>query len=126
MVVGFLQKSLDSNFWYHLKIIIIYTLYIIYFPMRAKSGFRLTNVCGSTILVAEGKENIDFSNIISMNESSKLLWESIQGKDFTDDDLAKILVDNYQIDENTPLPFEQALTDANNIVKQWKAAGIIL
>lgn len=94
--------------------------------MRAKSGFRLTNVCGSTILVAEGKENIDFSNIISMNESSKLLWESIQGKDFTDDDLAKILVDNYQIDENTPLPFEQALTDANNIVKQWKAAGIIL
>lgn len=93
--------------------------------MRAKPGFRITDVCGSHILVAEGKENIDFSNIISMNESSKLLWDSIQGRDFTAEDLAKILTDNYQIDDNTPLPYERALTDAKEVVKQWKNAGII-
>lgn len=93
--------------------------------MKAKKGFRLTEVCGQTMLIAEGEENIDFSNIISMNESSKLLWESIQGKNFTAEDLAKILVDNYEIDDNTPLPFDQALTDANNLVSQWQEAGIL-
>lgn len=93
--------------------------------MKVKPGFRLTDVCGSYILIAEGKENIDFSNIISMNESSKLLWESIQDKEFTVDDLAKILMDNYQIDDNTPLPYETAFQDAKNVVKQWKEAEII-
>ena len=38
--------------------------------MKAKNGFNLRTVCGENILVAEGEENIDFSNIISMNDSS--------------------------------------------------------
>ena len=46
--------------------------------MKAKNGFNLRTVCGENILVAEGEENIDFSNIISMNESSAYLWNSIQ------------------------------------------------
>ena len=43
--------------------------------MKAKKGFKLRDVCGEKIIVAEGKENIDFSNIISMNESAAYLWE---------------------------------------------------
>lgn len=67
---------------------------------------------------------MDFCNLITMNESSRLLWESVQGHDFTADDLAKILTDNYQIDSNTPLPYEQALQDAQSIMDKWKDAGI--
>ena len=93
--------------------------------MRVKPGFRLTDVCGTNILIAEGKENIDFSSIISMNDSALLLWNSIQGKDFTVEDLADILTDNYQLDDNTPLPKEQALKDAQEVANQWKEAGII-
>ena len=43
--------------------------------MKAKPGFNIRKVCGENIIVAEGKENIDFSNIISMNESSAYLWQ---------------------------------------------------
>lgn len=93
--------------------------------MKAKKGFNIHKICGENIIVAEGKENMDFSNIISMNESSALLWNSIQDKDFTIDDLASILVDNYQIDDNTPLPMEQAIADATAVVKQWREAGIL-
>lgn len=93
--------------------------------MKAKKGFNLRNVCGQNLIVAEGKENMDFSNIISMNESSALLWETIQGKDFTVEDLAQLLQDNYQIDDNTPLPQEQALKDATKIADQWRKAGIL-
>ena len=80
--------------------------------MKTKPGFRLTNVCGVNVLIAEGKENIDFSNIISMNDTAKFLWEkaNAEGKDFTEEGLAKLLVDNYEIEENVPLPYEQALS----------------
>ena len=46
--------------------------------MKAKKGFNLRQVCGEYIIVAEGDENIDFSNIISMNESSAFLWKEIK------------------------------------------------
>lgn len=93
--------------------------------MKVNPDFRLIDVCGQHILIAEGKENIDYSNIISMNDSSKLLWDSIQDKAFTTDDLAHILMDNYQIDDDTPLSYEQAAKDASALVKQWMDAGII-
>ena len=48
--------------------------------MRKKPGFNLRDVCGEQIVVAEGKENIDFSNIISMNETSAFLWEALGDK----------------------------------------------
>lgn len=93
--------------------------------MKIKPGFKLTDICGSNILIAEGKENIDFSSIISMNESAKLLWENVQDKDFTIDDLARILVDNYQLENGNPLPLKQATKDAKEIADKWLKAGII-
>ena len=35
--------------------------------MKKKPGFRLNNVCGVNVLIAEGKENIDFSYEIDAN-----------------------------------------------------------
>ena len=87
--------------------------------MKAKNGFNLRTVCGENILVAEGEENIDFSNIISMNESSAYLWNSIQGKAFEVKDLVDLLIELYEVDEET------ATRDARLLVDQWKQAEII-
>lgn len=87
--------------------------------MKAKNGFNLRTVCGENILVAEGEENIDFSNIISMNESSAYLWNRIQGKDFEVKDLVDLLIETYEVDEET------ATRDARLLVDQWKQAEII-
>ncbi|MBS5613537.1 MAG: PqqD family protein [Prevotella buccalis] len=86
--------------------------------MKAKTGFNLRNVCGEQVIVAEGRENIDFSNIISMNETSAYLWNAIQGKDFTVDDLVELLTQEYDVDEQT------ARKDAQALAKQWLEAGI--
>lgn len=87
--------------------------------MRVKKGFTLRTICGENILLAEGKENIDFSDIISMNPTAVYLWENVQDKDFTAEDLASLLTDQYEVDEAT------ALADANELAGQWKKAGII-
>ncbi len=87
--------------------------------MRAKKGFNLRTVVGEQIIVAEGKENIDFSTIISMNESSAYLWRNIQGKDFTNDDLADLLCEEYDVNR------DRALTDAQALSAKWIEAGIV-
>ena len=87
--------------------------------MKRKKGFNLRNVCGERIIVAEGRENIDFSKIISMNESSEFLWNAVDGKDFTTDDLVRLLTDEYEVDEAT------AQQDAETVVRLWTKAGIV-
>ena len=87
--------------------------------MKKKSGFVLRQVCGENIIVAEGKENIDFSSIIAMNESSAYLWEKIGEDSFTSESMATMLTEEYDIDNAT------ALEDATTLAKQWMEAGII-
>ena len=87
--------------------------------MRAKPGFNLREVCGEQIIVAEGEENIDFSNIISMNESAAYLWKNIQEREFTVEDLTKLLLQAYEVTETV------ARKDAETLVAQWAKAGII-
>lgn len=88
--------------------------------MKVKNGFNLREVCGEHIIVAEGDENIDFSNIISMNESSAYLWEEVQKMGtFTVDNLVKLICNQYEIDETT------ARKDAIALAAQWGTAGII-
>ena len=87
--------------------------------MRAKKGFTLRTVVGENIIVPEGKENIDVTNIVSMNESAALLWQAIVDKEsFTAEDLAMVLLENYEVDEDT------ALTDAKAIAAKWIETGI--
>ena len=88
--------------------------------MKAKKGFKLRQICGENIIVADGIENIDFSSIISMNESSAYLWQSIQDKEqFSTEELAALLTEQYEVDEAT------ALADSQTLVDQWLKAGII-
>lgn len=88
--------------------------------MKTKKGFNLRQVCGENIIVAEGEENIDFSNIISMNETSAYLWKNIQGKDnFTAEDLVALLQQEYDVDPSV------ALEDTKALINQWIEAGIV-
>jgi len=36
-----------------------------------------------------------------MNESSAYLWKKIQDKEFSEDDLVKLLIEEYEVDEVT-------------------------
>ncbi len=113
----------DATYWlrteeYGFRCLALFNQKTIIDNMKAKTGFNLRNVCGEQVIVAEGRENIDFSNIISMNETSAYLWNAIQGKDFTVDDLVKLLTQEYDVDEQT------ARKDAQALAKQWLEAGI--
>ena len=87
--------------------------------MKKKTGFYLRNVLGENVVVAEGVENIDFSKIISMNDSAAFLWQQIGEEPFTVEDLVGYFCGEYDVDEQT------AKADAQALVQQWINAGIV-
>lgn len=87
--------------------------------MKKKKGFYLRYVLGENVIVAEGVENIDFSKIISMNESAAFLWQQVGDEPFTIADLVGYFCGEYDVDEQT------AETDAKALVRQWLDAGIV-
>ena len=73
------------------------------------------------VLVPEGPELINFSKVISLNETAKYLWESVlERESFTAEDLKNLILDKYDIDEGT------AEKDAAKLLEEWIKAGIVL
>ena len=89
--------------------------------MKAKTGFVLREICGEKIMVAEGKENIDYTNVISMNETSAFLWENVSGQEFTIDALVKLIMDNY---EDAPSA-DELRKHMEDLVNTWIKAEIV-
>ena len=69
--------------------------------MKLKKGFEIQNVCGEHIIVPTGVENVDYSKIISLNETAAYLWENISSKEsFTIDDLVQLLLNEYVLERD--------------------------
>lgn len=88
--------------------------------MKKKPGFALRSVCGEKFLIAEGVENIDFSKLIALNETSTYLWEAIpEDEEFTIDTLVDLLLEEYDVTA------EQARQDVTELCHAMLQAGII-
>lgn len=87
--------------------------------MKIKEGFELRTICRENIIISHGVSNINFTKVISLNESAALIWRGVEGKEFSVDDMVKILIDEYEVDEET------ARADSEKLVEDWKQVGFI-
>ncbi|MDO4802893.1 MAG: PqqD family protein [Prevotellaceae bacterium] len=87
--------------------------------MKLKPNFTLRQILSEYMIVSQGIENIDFSKIISLNDSSAFLWKNLQGKDFTPESMAQLLTDEYEVD------YETALADSKVLADKWIEVGIV-
>lgn len=87
--------------------------------MKINANFKLREIAGETIIVNQGTANVNMTQIISLNESSRMLYEQLQGKDFSVEDVASLLTATYDVDA------EQALRDAAEWVESLKKCGVI-
>lgn len=87
--------------------------------MKIKSGFELRDICGEHIIVAYGAENVDFTKLITLNESAAYLWKLVIDKDFCEEDLVQLLLVEYDVEK------EQASADVKELLASWKNAGLV-
>ena len=86
--------------------------------MKIKDGFILREVAGNYIVVSVGAMVKEFNGVINLNETSALLWKLLE-KGSSEDELAKALIKEYEIDS------ELAEKDAKAFVCKLKEAGLL-
>ena len=87
--------------------------------MKIKKGFEVRNICGENIIIAHGKENIDFTKVVTLNESAVLLWNKVVDVEFEEKDLVDVLLEEYEVEPS------QAIADVKSLVASWKEAGLV-
>ena len=65
-------------------------------------------MAGENVVIMQGTAGSDMTRIISLNDSSLLLWNALQGKEFEVADVATLLVEEYEIDIDTATADAQA------------------
>ena len=86
--------------------------------MKIKEGFVLRQMCGENIVSGEGLQHINFNKLLSLNESAAYLWTELVGKEFTQEEMAELLIARYGIDK------QLAMTDSGNLIAAWVDAGV--
>ena len=87
--------------------------------MRFKDGYKVRSMAGENVVIMQGTAGSDMTRIISLNDSSLLLWNALQGKEFEVADVAAVLVEEYGIDTDT------ATTDAKAWVEKLAECNLI-
>ena len=67
-----------------------------------------------------GMDNIDFSKIISLNETAAFLWKEAVGKEeISEEELTATLLEAYEVDEET------ARKDVAQVLAKWGEIGLL-
>jgi len=88
--------------------------------MKIKKGFVLRTVCGENVIVGEGLDAINFGRMLCLNETAAWLWKkAVEAGDFTADELAIALCQEYDVNQ------AQALNDVKETIDNWNKLGVI-
>ncbi|MBE6194137.1 MAG: PqqD family protein [Rikenellaceae bacterium] len=87
--------------------------------MKFREEYKVRSMAGENVVIMQGEAGSDMTRIISLNDSSLLLWNELQGKEFEVSDIANILVATYEIDT------EVAERDAKAWVEKLQECGLI-
>jgi hypothetical protein len=87
--------------------------------MRIKNGFVLRTILGENVVTGEGLEQVNFSKLITLNDTAAFLWKELEGKEFDVDAMTALLTDNYEVEEAV------ARADSEKLCNQWKEMGLI-
>ncbi len=68
--------------------------------MKVREGFAIKEVADSFVIVPTGANLVDFSAMITVNDTGAFLWDKLQS-DVTEQELIQHLLSEYDVDEDT-------------------------
>lgn len=87
--------------------------------MKFKEGYKVRSIAGENVIIKQGRFGADMTRVISLNQTSMLLWEQLQGREFEADDVVKILTDNYDVEAKV------AAADAAKWIEKLNECGLV-
>lgn len=86
--------------------------------MKIKSTFALRSIAGSWVALPLGEATVDFTGMLTLNETGVLLWRMLEGG-CTREDLINGLLSEYEVTE------ADAARDVDAFVAKLNGAGCI-
>lgn len=100
---------------------ICHVIFFLYFcSMKINPIYKVRKVAGENIILLQGKTSGDMTRVVAFNDSALLMWDTLQGKDFSVLDATQVLLDNYDV---TP---DVAGADAKKWVDTLRENGLLL
>jgi hypothetical protein len=87
--------------------------------MRLIPDLTLREIAGEKMLVLKGSAGIDLTKVVMLNSTAEYLWNSLQDKEFNNEDVEDLLIQKYGIEK------EQAVIDAGTWVQSMINASLI-
>lgn len=87
--------------------------------MKIKQGYLLREIAGSWIVVPLGQRVVEFNGLISLNESGAMLWKCLEQEAIEEQDLVKLITQEYEVDEET------ARVDIGEFLRAMREKGLI-
>ena len=87
--------------------------------MKISEKYKVREMAGEHIIVMPGRYGADMTRVVALNPTSLYLWEQLAGREFDLEEVARLLVAQYEIDPET------ARTDAEKWVEQLHKCGIL-
>lgn len=87
--------------------------------MKIKEGFKMRELGNEYIVIPESSKLVNFNKIVSFNSTTAYLWESVLTREFTVEDLKRLILEKYEVDEQT------AARDAAGLAQSWIDAGLV-
>ena len=88
--------------------------------MRFDERKKVRTVAGENIVIMQADGEADMTKVVALNESAMLVYEQLKGKDFAVADVARVLTDEYDVDEAT------AMVDAEELVASMRREHLII
>lgn len=86
--------------------------------MKINPKLKVRSVAGESVVLLQVNGTADMTKVLALNSTSRLLWDELAGKDFTQEDVVKILTSNFEVDE------ELARKDAAAWIEQLTELGV--
>jgi hypothetical protein len=87
--------------------------------MRIKEGHTIKPIGGERVVIVQGQAGMDLTKIVSFNAIAEWLWHMFSGIDFTENEVADVLMKQYGIDE------EQAAAGAHQWIVQLSETQLL-
>ncbi len=88
--------------------------------MRLKESFNIRKIGDEYMMISQSDSGLDYTRVITLNESAAFLIEQIKEKEFTNEELIELLINKYGIDRY------RAEEDVKVLIKKMEKEGIII
>jgi len=88
--------------------------------MQLKDNYTLQKVGEKYVLLAQDSLQVDFSKVITLNETAADIWQYIKNQNFDIQTIITYLTNNYNVD------IETAQADAQEMIDSLLSIGAII